>query len=95
MIVLVKFPNDADKNTQAAGTVRFCGLRRKRLCWEFFLECPVVKKQATTRFQGDDLFILTRLHSIRVKKWIESRGKLLSRNFGVTKKKYGIEPHLG
>jgi hypothetical protein len=36
MVVLVKFPNDADKNTQAAGIVRFYGLRRKRLYWEFF-----------------------------------------------------------
>jgi hypothetical protein len=36
MVVLVRFPNDADKNTQAAGTARFYGLRRKRLCWEFF-----------------------------------------------------------
>ena len=36
MLVLVKFPNDADKNTQAAGTVRFYGLRRKRLYWELF-----------------------------------------------------------
>ena len=36
MLVLVKFPNHADKNTQAAGTVRFYGLRRKRLYWELF-----------------------------------------------------------
>jgi len=35
MVVLVEFPNGADKNTQAAGTVRFYGLRRKRLYWEF------------------------------------------------------------
>jgi len=35
MVVLVEFPNGADKNTQAAGTVRFHGLRRKRLYWEF------------------------------------------------------------
>jgi len=40
MLVLVKFPHDADKNTQAAGTLRLYGLRRKRLCWEFFgLSC--------------------------------------------------------
>ena len=33
--VLVEFPNDADKNTQAANTARLYGLRRKRLYWEF------------------------------------------------------------
>ena len=44
-----------------------------------------MKKQATTRFQGDDLVILARLHSIGVKKSIESQRKLVRKQTGYEK----------
>jgi hypothetical protein len=61
MLVLVTFPHDADKNTQAAGTVRFLRPSAQEALLGVFFDCLVVKKQATTRFQGDDLVILARL----------------------------------
>ena len=68
MVVLVEFPNGC---RQEHTSRRDCPVLRpsaQEALLGVFLDCLVVKKQATTRFQGDDLIILARLRAISVKK---------------------------